>query len=192
MNSVRLRRSEDGTFKGSVFVEFVDEDTAKQFLEMEEKPKYEDNELEIMSKQAYVDMKSQAILEGKVKPKSPTRKGSYHRGERRDRRGSFNGNHKRKRDYDEDDDEVGGDNWRERRDKFQKSRGRGRDRDNAGRRGRDESRSASRTPERSRSRSPYREVKNEDDEKSDEKKDLAGQEKPAEATTEGAKAEVEA
>ncbi|EME86673.1 uncharacterized protein MYCFIDRAFT_119251, partial [Pseudocercospora fijiensis CIRAD86] len=116
--SVRLRRHEDKTFKGSVFVEFSDEDSAKQFLEMEEKPKFNDKELEIMSKQAYVDMKSQAILEGKVKPKSPTRKGSYRGG--RDRRGSFNSNYKRKRDYDDDDD-MGGDNWRERRDKFQKS-----------------------------------------------------------------------
>ena len=54
---VRKRREEDNTWKGSVFVEFDSEESAKQFLALEPKPKYNDNELTIMSKQAYSEMK---------------------------------------------------------------------------------------------------------------------------------------
>ncbi|KAF1968115.1 hypothetical protein BU23DRAFT_515231 [Bimuria novae-zelandiae CBS 107.79] len=54
---VRKRREEDGTWKGSVFVEFDSEDSAKQFLALEPKPKYNDNELTIMSKKDYSEMK---------------------------------------------------------------------------------------------------------------------------------------
>lgn len=53
---VRLRRQDDGTFKGSVFVEFADLEHAKKFLE--DKHKYNDEELLTMSKQAYVEMKA--------------------------------------------------------------------------------------------------------------------------------------
>lgn len=85
---------------------------------MEEKPKFNENELEIMSKKEYVDKKSQDIRDGKVLPNSPTRRQStHHRNERRDYRD--NGGSKRKRDYDNDDD-VDRDDWRERRDRFQK------------------------------------------------------------------------
>lgn len=148
---MRLRRQDDGTFKGSVFVEFVDADSAKQFLDMEEKPKFNDQELEVMSKQTYVEGKNQAILEGTVKPKSPTRYGGnrYHNGNR-ERRGSFQG--KRKRENDDEDDDGDKDNWRSRREKFQ--RGGGRD-------GRDRNQSRSRS--RSRSRSPYQAPKKEED-----------------------------
>lgn len=55
---VRLRRAEDGTFKGSVFAEFENLDDAKKFVEAESKPKWDNKELLVMSKQAYVDMKS--------------------------------------------------------------------------------------------------------------------------------------
>ena len=77
MRSVRLRRHNDGLFKGSVFVEFADDETAKDFLELDPKPKYGDDEreLQIMTKQAYVDTKHQGILDGSVKPRSPMRDG---------------------------------------------------------------------------------------------------------------------
>lgn len=149
VTSVRLRRAKDGTFKGSCFVEFENEEGAQQFLEMEEKPKFEDNELQIMSKKAYVDMKMEGILDGTVKPNSPTRRGGWRGGKGgndRGRRGSFNGGYnKRKRDGDNDDDDVDDSNWRERRERFQKNRGRKDERDD------------DRSP--SRSRSPYREEK---------------------------------
>jgi lupus La protein len=96
IRSVRLRRHNDGLFKGSVFVEFADDQTAKDFLELDPKPKYGDNEreLQIMTKQEYVDTKHQGILDGSVKPRSPVRDGgkwSRGRGDRgRDRgRGGF-------------------------------------------------------------------------------------------------------
>jgi len=181
---VRLRRHEDGTFKGSVFVEFVDADSAKQFLDMEEKPKFNDKELEVMSKQQYVEGKNQAILEGTVKPKSPTRYGSNRNNNaNRERRGSFQG--KRKRENDEADDNGDTDNWRSRREKFQ--RGGGRD-------GRD--RSAS----RSRSRSPWQakkdggeEVKKEDAAATETKKEDAPADVKAEepASTTETKKEAE-
>lgn len=55
---VRLRRADDGAFKSSVFVEFADAEQAKKFLELDPKPKYKDQELLTMSKQAYVEMKA--------------------------------------------------------------------------------------------------------------------------------------
>ncbi|EMC96830.1 hypothetical protein BAUCODRAFT_108781 [Baudoinia panamericana UAMH 10762] len=72
INAVRLRRHDDGEFKGSVFVEFADEETQRQFLELDPKPQFlegEGKELEVMSKQEYVDMKHEGILEGTVKPR---------------------------------------------------------------------------------------------------------------------------
>jgi lupus La protein len=133
---VRLRRHQDGNFKGSVFVEFNDEESAKQFLDMEEKPKFNDRELEIMSKKAYVDGKVEAINNGTVAPKSPRQWGEKRsfrgnsrgrggdrggRGGRgRDRRSSPDYGNKRKRNGDEEEEGVDSDNWRERRDKFQK------------------------------------------------------------------------
>jgi len=58
VNEVRLRRDDNKKFKESVFVEFSELDEAKKFLELAEKPKYNDNELLIMSKPAYVEMKA--------------------------------------------------------------------------------------------------------------------------------------
>ena len=73
VRSVRLRRHDDGEFKGSVFVEFANEELQQAFLALDPKPDWNDKELEIMSKQEYVDMKHQGILDGNVKPRSPTR-----------------------------------------------------------------------------------------------------------------------
>lgn len=69
--SLRLRRDQDGYFKGSVFVEFESEDAANDFLGLENKPEFEGKELTIMSKQKYVDDKNQGILDGTVRPRSP-------------------------------------------------------------------------------------------------------------------------
>jgi lupus La protein len=107
-NEVRLRRSEEKIFKGSVFVEFETEELAAAFLEQENKPKYKGNDLQIMSKKEYCDKKSEDIKAGKIKPNT-----SYGKGGKpydRDRRGDS----KRKRDDEDDRD------WRTRRDEDRK------------------------------------------------------------------------
>ncbi|KAF2768286.1 winged helix DNA-binding domain-containing protein, partial [Teratosphaeria nubilosa] len=93
ISSVRLRRKDDGEFKGSVFVEFETEELQKQFVELDTKPQWNGKDLEIMGKQEYVDVKHQGILDGTVRPKSPGSRGRGNNrrydGGRRDRRGSF-------------------------------------------------------------------------------------------------------
>uniref|UniRef100_A0A060T426 ARAD1C40832p n=1 Tax=Blastobotrys adeninivorans TaxID=409370 RepID=A0A060T426_BLAAD len=58
VKQVRLRRTDDKKFKNSVFVEFSKLEDAEKFLALDPKPKYGDNELITMSKQAYVEMKA--------------------------------------------------------------------------------------------------------------------------------------
>ncbi|KAI7207659.1 winged helix DNA-binding domain-containing protein, partial [Hortaea werneckii] len=115
VNAVRLRRKDDGEFKGSVFVEFGDEETQKGFLELDPKPQFEGKDLQVMSKQAYVDTKREGILDGDVKPKSQS---SYYRG-----RGRGGGKK----------DSIDRDDWNKRRDRDQGGRGRGRGRGRGGR-----------------------------------------------------------
>lgn len=68
-NAVRLRRADDKTFKGSVFVEFDSPETAEKFLNADPKPKWDGKELLIMSKKAYVEQKAEDIRTGKIKPR---------------------------------------------------------------------------------------------------------------------------
>ena len=108
-NSVRLRRSPEKLFKGSVFVEFDSEETQKKFLAMDPAPKWNGKDLIIKSKKQYCDEKVDDIAAGKVKP-------NLHQ---RDDRS------KRNRDENGDDRD-----WRERRKEDQKNgfkdrRGRG-------------------------------------------------------------------
>ncbi|KAH8986611.1 hypothetical protein EDB92DRAFT_1878941 [Lactarius akahatsu] len=78
--AVRMRRV-DGTkaFKGSVFAEFVEYKSVEAFLNADPKPTWDGNELLIMSKEAYVEMKiKEKGLKGKaavVKRDHITRKG---------------------------------------------------------------------------------------------------------------------
>src|ERR1700709_718916 len=92
--AARLRRTLDKRFKGSVFVEWSDEETAQKFLELDPKPLWKGKHiLQIMSKKAYLEGKAQEIQEGTVQPSEswgPTRgrgRGrGYHNGpNRRDR-----------------------------------------------------------------------------------------------------------
>jgi lupus La protein len=115
VTAVRLRRADDGFFKRSVFAEFETEEGAKAFLELDPKPKFNDNELQVMSKQEYVDKKNEDIKEGRVNPRSPSR-----------------GGQRSNRD--------GGDNWKSSRDDFQSRGGRGRGRGNGRGRGGDRGR----------------------------------------------------
>ncbi|KAK9372438.1 uncharacterized protein V1513DRAFT_452229 [Lipomyces chichibuensis] len=64
VRQVRLRRDAERKFKGSVFVEFASVDEAEKFIARDPKPQWNDAELEIMSKKAYVDMKAN---EGKTR-----------------------------------------------------------------------------------------------------------------------------
>ena len=124
-NAVRLRRSEDKLFKGSVFVEFETEELAKTFLDMEDKPKYKDQELQIMSKKEYCDKKVDDIKAGRIKPNTPIDKPYRGRGDRRggDRRGGYRdrdhdgGDRYSKRKRDDEDDR----DWRVRRDEDRKN-----------------------------------------------------------------------
>ena len=101
-NSVRLRRHDDRKFKGSVFVEFDNEETAKTFLAIEPTPTYKDKQLLLKSKKKYCDEKVEDIQAGKIRPHSPTTGVDY-------KGGHCNNDH---RDLDKHDDR----DWRLRRD----------------------------------------------------------------------------
>ena len=116
-NSVRLRRTFDGTFKGSVFVEFDSEETQKAFLALDPKPKWQGNNLQTKSKKQYCDDKVDDIAAGLVRPNEEN--SSHHKGDRdggRDRRGENGG----RRDRDGRDDKDDRD-WRVRREEDRKS-----------------------------------------------------------------------
>ncbi|KAL2000379.1 hypothetical protein VTN02DRAFT_3189 [Thermoascus thermophilus] len=97
-NAIRLRRTPDKIFKGSVFVEFDSEETQKKFLALDPKPKWRGQELLIKSKKDYCDEKVRDIEAGRIKP---------NRG-----RGGFRGRGRGDRNGDRD--------WRERRSEDQK------------------------------------------------------------------------
>ncbi|KAM0452690.1 hypothetical protein ACHAPV_009309 [Trichoderma viride] len=130
VNGLKLRRTNESLFKGSVFVTFADEETAKSFLALDPAPKWKEHDLKIMSKHDYCEEKSDLIKQGKLVPSATTQKKFY---EGRD----FG--KKNTRSGDKDD-------WKQRRDQDQKSGfrggrggrgGRGRGRGGRGRGGRD-------------------------------------------------------
>lgn len=101
-NAVRLRRTPEKLFKGSVFVEWSDEETAQKFLALDPQPKWKGKHtLQVMSKTAYLEIKQQEIQDGTIQPsesRGPTRgRGRGHgRG-----RGSRNGQDRGDRDPDD-------------------------------------------------------------------------------------------
>ncbi|KAL9629055.1 MAG: hypothetical protein Q9164_007039 [Protoblastenia rupestris] len=103
-NSVRLRRHENRIFKGSVFVEFDNEETAKNFLAIDPPPMYKGKKLQLKSKKQYCDDKVEDIKAGRVRPNSA---------DGRDKRGGFRGGRRNNdhRDLDKHDDR----DWRLRR-----------------------------------------------------------------------------
>ena len=104
--AVRLRRTNDKLFKGSVFVEFETEEVQKAFLELDPKPKFKGNDLQIMSKKEYCEKKADDIKEGKIQPNQ-----RYDQGRRNDRSGRDS---RRKREAEDNRD------WRTRRDEDRK------------------------------------------------------------------------
>jgi lupus La protein len=135
VNMVRLRRKQgDRTFKGSAFVEFATEDLAQKFLEKKDRPRWNgDMELKVMSKREYLEKQEEDIRAGKIaedkksryKMYEPKRDGGQHGGGRGGRRDDRNGRDNRngrggrggrdRRNGRDDDD------WKGRRDDFQKS-----------------------------------------------------------------------
>lgn len=118
INSVRLRRTDEKLFKGSVFVEFEDEELAKKFLELDPKPLWKGtHKLEIQTKTEYMEMKNQDIRDGKVEPKVH-RGGFRGRGRGNNRgRGEFrNGGDRRDRsDRSDRKGDRDPDDWKKRR-----------------------------------------------------------------------------
>lgn len=107
VNAIRLRRGVDKGFKGSVFVEFASEDKQKEFLGLEQKPKWNnDQDLLIKSKKEYCDEKVEEIKAGNLKPTNYRGRGGQ-RGRGRGR-GGGRGDRKER-------------DWRERRSEDQKN-----------------------------------------------------------------------
>ncbi|GAW25218.1 putative RNA-binding la domain protein [Rosellinia necatrix] len=136
-DSVRLRRAEapEKVFKGSVFVEWSDKETADKFIALQPEPQWKGHPLHIMWKLEYMKQKSEAIREGKISAGGRKFARGSHRGNRGHIRGSDRGGDK--------------DDWKKRREQDQQNgfsdrrdnhrgRGRGRGRGNfRGRGGRD-------------------------------------------------------
>ncbi|KAI3329432.1 hypothetical protein HD806DRAFT_530824 [Xylariaceae sp. AK1471] len=138
-DSVRLRRVTDTpekVFKGSVFVEWSDKETADKFMALNPEPQWKGHPLLILWKLDYMKQKATAIREGKISASAPRKFG---RGNHRGGRGNFRGNDrgadkgdwKKRREQDQQN------GFNERRDN-NRGRGRGRGRGNfRGRGGRD-------------------------------------------------------
>ncbi|KAK4155812.1 hypothetical protein C8A00DRAFT_13190 [Chaetomidium leptoderma] len=150
---VKLRRTAEDLFKGSVFVEFETPDEADAFTKLDPKPTWQGNELLIMKKREYLDEKNRQIKDGEIEPNTNRRNVFFEGKERGGGRGG-RGGRGRGRDDKGRDGKSG--EWKDRRDQDQKGgfrggrggrgrgrggrgrgfrggRGGGRDRDNNGR-----------------------------------------------------------
>ncbi|KAK4236975.1 hypothetical protein C8A03DRAFT_35088 [Achaetomium macrosporum] len=82
VNNVRLRRTNEDLFKGSVFVEFATAEEADAFVKLEPKPTFKGKELLIMKKKDYLDEKNRQIKEGLIEPNS-SRRSTFFEGKER-------------------------------------------------------------------------------------------------------------
>lgn len=144
---VKLRRTAEELFKGSVFVEFESAEEADAFVKLDPKPTWKGHELLIMKKKEYLDEKNRQIKEGLIEPNT-TRRVTFYEGKERGgarggRGGRGRGGHdgksgdgKDRRDNDQKNGFKGGRGGRGRGRGgrgFRGGRGGGRDRDNKGR-----------------------------------------------------------
>lgn len=136
-DSVRLRRADapEKVFKGSVFVEWSDKETADKFIALNPEPQWKGYPLHIMWKLDYMKQKSEAIREGKISASGRKFPRGPHRGSRGQHRGNDRGGDKddwkKRREHDQQN------GFSDRRDN-NRGRGRGRGRGNfRGRGGRD-------------------------------------------------------
>lgn len=151
---VRKRRADDKSWKGSIFVEFESEESQQQFLALDPKPKYNGNELTVMSKKEYSEMKckEKGITPAWLRNEEyQTARGGYRGGRGRGRDRGGRGGRGRGGRYNDRSDRS---NYRDNRDR----------RDHRDRRGRD----------RSRSRSPPRRRDRDGSRSSEESKDWNG------------------
>ncbi|KAL2267615.1 hypothetical protein VTJ83DRAFT_4892 [Remersonia thermophila] len=89
---VKLRRTNEELFKGSVFVEFESAEEADAFVKLDPKPTWKGNELLIMKKKDYLDEKNRQIKEGLIEPNTNRKKTFFEgkeRGASRGGRGGF-------------------------------------------------------------------------------------------------------
>lgn len=70
---VKLRRTNDDLFKGSVFAEFESAEVADAFVKLDPPPTWKGNELLIMKKLDYLEMKNRQIKEGLIEPNTNRR-----------------------------------------------------------------------------------------------------------------------
>lgn len=125
VKGLKLRRTNENFFKGSVFVTFADEEEAKAFINYSPGPKWKDHDLKIMSKRDYCQEKTDLIRQGKLEPNSQTQRKFFEGKDGQNRgghRGGFRGDN---------------DDWNKRRDHdrkngFRDNRGRGRGRGGRG------------------------------------------------------------
>ncbi|KKP06535.1 hypothetical protein THAR02_01326 [Trichoderma harzianum] len=135
VNGLKLRRTNEGLFKGSVFVTFADEETAKKFIALDPAPKWKEHDLKIMSKHDYCEEKSDLIKQGKLAPNGTSQKKFYEGrdfGKRTTRSGASGDQDdwKKRRDQDQKGGFRGGRGGRGGRGRGGRGRGRGgRDRD---------------------------------------------------------------
>ena len=139
---VRKRSDNDNAWKGSVFIEFDSEDSQKQFLALDPAPKFNGNQLTIMGKREYNEMKCK---EKGIEPDSEegrkfisgrggsnnNNRGRGGRGGRGDGRGRGRGRgnfdrrderNDRRRNRSASNDSVESRDWNNRRDRFQKGK----------------------------------------------------------------------
>lgn len=124
INAVRLRRTSDKLFKGSVFVEFQDEDLAKKFLELDPKPMWKGKHiLMVESKVDYCGRKNEELREGTKQAQTQSYRGGRGRGRGGRGRGDRDRSDRDRGDRDPND-------WKKRREEdrasgFKDNRGRG-------------------------------------------------------------------
>ncbi|KYK59632.1 RNA-binding La domain protein [Drechmeria coniospora] len=135
IRGLKLRRTNEGLFKGSVFVTFPDEDEANKFIALDPAPTYKSHELKIMSKRSYCEEKSELIRQGKLEPNSSAPRKFFEGRDPSNKRNFRERDNRGARD---------GDDWKKRRENDQKhgfqehrGNGRGRSRGGRGRGGRD-------------------------------------------------------
>lgn len=111
-NQVRLRRHDDGLFKGSAFCEYVDVETAQKFLNLDPKPTYKELPPfeNIMCREVYEKEKNEKCKSGGVNPQESKFNGRRNNNNKRGG-GNFRGDKddwKNRRDHDRKNGFQGG------------------------------------------------------------------------------------
>ncbi|KAL1842900.1 hypothetical protein VTJ49DRAFT_3917 [Mycothermus thermophilus] len=107
---VKLRRTNEELFKGSVFVEFESAEEAEAFVNLDPKPTWKGNELLIMKKKDYLDEKNRQIKEGLIEPNTNRKKTFFEgkeRGGSRGGRGGFGARDNKNKEQDNNDRKNG-------------------------------------------------------------------------------------